>query len=74
MKCSQGISNFLDKLSSLSHSVLFLYFFALIAEKCFLPDPGIEPMSPALQADSLPSEPSWLERNAFLSLLAITMC
>ena len=22
-----------------------------------LPDPGIEPMSPALQADSLPSEP-----------------
>ena len=23
-----------------------------------LPDPGIEPMSPALQADSLPSEPS----------------
>ena len=23
-----------------------------------LPDPGIEPMSPALQADSLPSEPA----------------
>ena len=24
-----------------------------------LPDPGIEPRSPALQADSLPSEPQW---------------
>ena len=24
-----------------------------------LPDPGIEPRSPALQADSLPSEPPW---------------
>ena len=24
-----------------------------------LPDPGIEPGSPALQADSLPSEPPW---------------
>ena len=25
-----------------------------------LPDPGIEPRSPALQADSLPSEPIWM--------------
>ena len=36
MKCSHGISNFLEEISSLSHSVLFLYFFALIAEKGFL--------------------------------------
>ena len=28
-----GISNFLEKISSLSHSVVFLYFFALIAEE-----------------------------------------
>ena len=34
--CSPGVSNFLDKISSLSHSVLFLYFFALIAEEGFL--------------------------------------
>ena len=26
MKCSLGISNFLEELSSLSHSVVFLYF------------------------------------------------
>ena len=26
----------------------------------YLPDPGIEPRSPALQADALPSEPSFL--------------
>ena len=31
MKCSLGISNFLEDISSLSQSVVFLYFFALIA-------------------------------------------
>ena len=36
MKCSLGISNFLKEISSLSHSVVFLYFFALIAEEGFL--------------------------------------
>ena len=33
MKCSFGISNFLEEISSLSHSVVFLYFFALITEE-----------------------------------------
>ena len=32
MKCSLGISNFLEKLSSLSHSTVFLYFFAAAAK------------------------------------------
>ena len=36
MKCPLGISNFLKVISSLSHSVFFLYFFALIAEEGFL--------------------------------------
>ena len=36
MKYSLGISNFLEEISSLSHSVVFLYFFALIAEEGFL--------------------------------------
>jgi len=36
MKCSLGISNFLDEISSLSHSIVFLYFFALITEEGFL--------------------------------------
>ena len=36
MKCSLGISNFLEEISSLSHSVVFLYFFALIDEEGFL--------------------------------------
>ena len=35
MKCSLGISDFLKEISSLSHSVVFLYFFALITEKGF---------------------------------------
>ena len=36
MKCSLGISNFLEEISILSHSVVFLYFFALITEEGFL--------------------------------------
>ena len=36
MKCSFGISDFLEEISSLSHSIVFLYFFALITEEGFL--------------------------------------
>ena len=36
MKCSPGISNFLKEISSLSHYIVFLYFFALITEEGFL--------------------------------------
>ena len=36
MRCSLGVSNFLEEISSLSHSVVFLCFFALIAEEGFL--------------------------------------
>ena len=33
---SSGMSNFLKEISSLSHSIVFLYFFALITEEGFL--------------------------------------
>ena len=36
MKYSLGISNFLEEISSPSHSIVFLYFFALITEEGFL--------------------------------------
>ena len=36
MKCSLGMSDFLEEISSLSHFIVFLYFFALIAEEGFL--------------------------------------
>ena len=39
MKCSLGISNFLEEISSLSHSIGFLYFFALICREGFLISP-----------------------------------
>src|SRR5574338_275793 len=39
MKCSLGISNFLEEISSLSHYIVFLYFFALITEEGFLLSP-----------------------------------
>ena len=39
MKCSLGISNFLEEMSSLSHSVDFLYFFAFVTWEGFLISP-----------------------------------
>ena len=39
MKCPLGISHFLEEIASLSHSIVFLYFFALIAEEGFLMSP-----------------------------------
>ena len=39
MKCSLGISNFLEEISSLSRFIAFLYFFALITEESFLISP-----------------------------------
>jgi len=39
MKCSLGISNFLEEISSISYSIIFLYFFALITEEAFLISP-----------------------------------
>ena len=39
MKSSLGISNFLEEISRLSHSIVFLYLFALIAEEGFLISP-----------------------------------
>ena len=38
-KCFLGISSFLQEISSLSHSVVFLYLFALVAEEGFLLSP-----------------------------------
>ena len=40
IKCSLGISNFLEEISSLSHCIVFLYPFALIAEEGFLISPS----------------------------------
>ena len=39
MKYSFGISSFLEVISSLSQSVAFLYFFALISKEGFLISP-----------------------------------
>ena len=39
MKYSLGISSFLEEISSLSHSIVFLYFFVLITEEGFLISP-----------------------------------
>jgi len=41
MKCSLDISKFLEDISSLSHSIVFLYLFALITEEGFLTSPAV---------------------------------
>ena len=41
MKWFLSISNFLEEISSLSHSIVFLYFFALITEEAFRFSPDI---------------------------------
>ena len=50
MKYSLGISNFLEEISSLSHSIVFLYFFALITEEGFLISPWY-PLELFIQVD-----------------------
>ena len=41
MKCSLGISNFLEEIISLSHTIVFLDFFALITEEGFFSLPAL---------------------------------
>ena len=69
MKCSLGISNFLEEISSLSHSIVFLYFFALITEKGFL-------MSPCYSLELCPFKWVYLSFSPllFASLLFTAIC
>ena len=62
MKRSLSISNFLEEISSLSHSVVFLYFFALIAEEGFLISScySLELCIQMLQFSSVQSLSVWL--------------
>ena len=53
MKCSLGISNFLEEISSLSYSTVFLCFFALFTEERF-------PISPCYSSELLNSKYSIL--------------
>ena len=68
MKCFLGISNFLEEISSFSYSIVFLYFFALIAEEGFLISPcySLEFCSRCLHLSFSPL--------LFASLLFIAIC
>ena len=68
MKCSLGISNFLEEISSPSHSIFFLYFFALITEKGFLISPCY-PLELSIQMGI-----SFLSPLFFTSLLFTAIC
>ena len=53
MKCSLGICNFLEEISSLSCSIVFLYFFALIPGEGFLISPCYSSQYTSLSVQSL---------------------
>ena len=68
MKCSLGISNFLEENSSLSRSIVFCYFFALITEEGFL-------ISPCYSLDlCIQMGISFLSPFPFASLLFSAIC
>ena len=87
VKCFLGISNFLEEISSLSHFIVFLYFFALITEEGFLISPcyslelciqiGISFFSSLLFASLLftafHSKPSSVSHFAFLHFFFLGM-
>ena len=68
MKCSLGISAFLEEISSLSQSGVSLYFFALIAEEGFLSSPCYS-LELCIQMDI-----SFLFSLPFTSLLFSAVC
>ena len=68
MKSSLGISNSLEEISSLSHSVVFLYFFALATEEGFLISPCCS-LGLCIQMEYLSFSPL-----PFASLLFIAIC
>ena len=63
-----GISHFLEEISSLSHSIVFLYFFALITEEGFL-------ISPCYSLElCIQTGISSFSLLPFMSLLFIAIC
>ena len=68
MKCSLGISNFSQEISSLSRYIVFLYFFALITEEGFLISPCYS-LKLCIQMGI-----SFLFSFAFASLLFTAIC
>ena len=55
MKCSFGISDFLEEIPSLSRSVVFLYFFALIIEEGYILNVFIYAATAAKSLQSCPT-------------------
>ena len=65
MKVAQSCPILCDSMDYTVHGILQARILEWIAFPCSgdLPNPGIEPRSPALQADSLPAEPQGKPKN-----------
>ena len=63
VKWSLDISNFLEEIFLLSHSIVFLYFFALITEEGFLIFPCY-PLELCIQMGAALNMPANLENSA----------
>ena len=68
LKCSLDVSNFLEEITSLSHSIVSLYFYALITEEGFLISPCYS-LELCIQMDI-----SFLSPLPFTSLLFSAIC
>ena len=68
MKCSLGISNFLEEVSSLSNSIIFLYFFALFIKE------GLFSLLAILWNSTFTWEYLSLSPLLFASLLSSAVC
>ena len=68
MKYSLGVPNILEEISSLSHSLVFLYFFALITEEGFLISPCYS-LELCIQMDI-----SFISPLPFASILFTAIC
>ena len=68
MKCSLGISNFIEEISSLSYSIVVLCFFALVTEEVFLISPCYS-LGLCIQCEYLSFSPL-----PFTSLLFTAIC
>ena len=68
MKCSLGISNFLEEICSLSHSIVFLYLFAFITEEVFRISPCYS-LELCIQMETISLSPL-----PFASLLSSAIC
>ena len=76
MRVALSYPTLCDPMDYTAHGILQARILEWLLEQLFpspedLPNPGIEPRSPALQADSLPAEPQGKPKNTGVGSLSL---